>query len=188
MQASASVYVARCEEQKINIMRRFSFSLNPILRFPWEILLFLCCIGLIFGIVIQRIDAILPALVGGLIFCIFFTIKRFSFIDITDRSLRIKLGFLAYCEIGFLNIKDISTVTHKAINGIGVRACGGGETAIVTNTGDVVQLHLKEKGFLKSFGVLKISFTSLRLSPEKQSEFIAMLKTHLTTENSGSHK
>lgn len=127
MQASASVYVARCEEQKINIMMRFSFSLNPILRFPWEILLFLCCIGLIF--------------------CIFFAIKRFSFIDITDRSLRIKLGFLAYCEIGFSNIKDISTVTHKAINGIGVRACGGGETAIVTNTGDVVQLHLKEKVF-----------------------------------------
>ncbi len=143
--------------------------------------MFICCIGLIFGIVIQRIDTILPSLVGGLIFFIFFAIKWFSFIDVTDRNLRIKLGFLAYCEIEFSNIKDISTVKHKAINGIGVRVCGGGETAIVTNTGDVVRLQLKEKGFLKLFGVFKISFTSLRLSPEKQSEFIAMIKTYLTT-------
>ncbi|TES94395.1 MAG: hypothetical protein E3J87_00415 [Candidatus Cloacimonadota bacterium] len=162
--------------EKRRKMRRFSFSMHPILRFPWEILLFLCGIGLILGIVTRNIDAILPSLVGGLILFLFFSMKRFSFIDITDNSLRIKLGCLATSEIRFSNIKDVSTATHKAIYGIGVRACGRGETAIVTNTGDVVRLQFREKGSLKLFGIFKISFISLRLSPESQTEFIEILQ------------
>ena len=55
--------------------------------------------------------------------------------------------------------------------------CGRGETAIVTNTGDVIRLELNEKGFLKLFGIFKISFISLRLSPDRQTEFIETLQS-----------
>lgn len=102
--------------------------------------------------------------------------KRFSFIKFSPRSLRIKLGCITNCEIAFSNIKDVTTVTYKSIYGIGVRVCGSGEVAIVTTTGEVVRLELKEKGFLKLFGVFKMSFDSLRLSPEREREFIEMLK------------
>ena len=151
--------------------------MHPILKFPWEILFFLCGIGLILGIVTWNIDAILPSLVGGLILFLLFSMKRFSFIDITPRGVKIKLGCLATSEIRFSNIKDVSTINHKAICGIGVRACGRGETAIVTKTGDVVRLQLRGKGSLKLFGIFKISFTSLRLSPESQTEFIEILQS-----------
>lgn len=164
-------------------MRKFSFSLHPIFRFPWEILIIICSISLIYGIITHSIDTIFPAFVGGLIFLLFFSIRRFSFIALTENSLKIKLGCIANCEIDFLNIQNLSIIRHKAIYGLGVRTCGRGEVAIVTRSGDVVRLQLREKAFLRLFGIFKISFSSLRLSPEKQSEFIETLRTILTTEH-----
>ncbi len=162
-------------------MRKFSFSVHPVLKLPWELFLLLCFAGMVWGVIIHDREVILPCIVGILIFSVFFSIRRFSFIVLGDRSLKIKLGFIAECELPISSIESVSIVEHKAISGIGVRACGGGETAIVTRTGEVVRIQLRNKGSLKLFKVFKITYNLLRLSPEKQGEFIESLKTYIGT-------
>lgn len=160
-------------------MRTFAFSMNRVMRFPWAVLLFLCVSGVILGLIFRIIDAILPALVGVLIFYMFFSIKRYSFLVIGDRFIEVKLGCLVRGRILLLNVEKISIIEHKPIRGIGVRNCGGGEIAIVTITGDVVQLKMKERGYLKMFGLFPISYKKLRLSPQKRNEFIEMVKQRI---------
>jgi hypothetical protein len=160
-------------------MRIFSFSLHPVFKFPWEIFLFLSFSAALFGVVTRSLDTSLPALAGILIFSIFFAIKRFSFIKVTDRSVIVRLGPLAYGEIDISNVIDISVVNHEIQSGIGVRVCGKGETAIVTKTGDVVRLQLKEKGTIRMCGLVKISFSALRISPVRQNEFIDLVKSYM---------
>ena len=162
-------------------MRRFSFVLHPLFRFPFEILFFIFGVGFLYGIYTKDIDAIVPSLAGVLIFFLFFVIKRFSFILVTDRTIKIQFGAFAFCDIALSNIKDISTVEHKAHDGIGVKNCGRGEIAMVTRAGKVVKLHLGEKDYCRMFGFTKIWFNALRLSPEKQDEFIVMIKELMGT-------
>ncbi len=163
-------------------MRRFSFVMNPVMKFPWEIFMFLCGAGTITGILLKNIHAILPSLVGALICFSFYAMKRFSHIFVTDRSIRIRLGIFAYGEIAFSNIANVGTAVHKAIHGIGVKACEKGEMGVVTTAGEVVRLGLKQKDTLRLFGFMRVSFCALRLSPEKQDEFIAMVKERIGRE------
>jgi len=157
-------------------MRRFSFVLHPLFRFPFEILIFIFVIGFLFGIYTKDIDAIVPSLAGVLIFFLFFVIKRFSFILVSDRTIKIQFGAFAFCDIALSNIKDISTIEHKAFDGIGVKIRGRGEIAMVTRAGKITELHLAEMNYCRMFGFARISFNVLRLSPEKQDEFIVMIK------------
>jgi len=140
----------------------------------------LCVITAIYGLAVIDKDVILPSIVGVLIFAIFFSIKRFSFILFTPNGIKIHFGFLAECQLSFSNIKEVTTVQHKTIYGIGVKMCGKGEVAIVTRAGNVVRLLMRDKDFIVMFKFVKITFISLRISPEKQDEFIEILKNRLS--------
>lgn len=156
-------------------MRRFSFALSPVVKFPWLFFMFLFALGGVVGALLVNIHAILPSLVGVFICSLFYSMKRFSFILVTDRAIRVRMGVLAYGEIPFSSIASAGTVIHQGINGIGVKACGKGEVGMVTTTGEVARLELREQGTIRMFGLLKVRFTALRLSPEKQDEFLAMI-------------
>jgi hypothetical protein len=160
-------------------MRRFAFVLNPVVRFPWEILMYLCAVGAIGGAILKNIHAVIPSIAGAFIFFLFYSMKRFSYIFVSDRSIRVRMGVFAFGQIPFSNIGSVETVTHKPIHGIGVKTCGKGEMAMVTTAGEVARLELKQRGTLKMFGLFRVSFSGLRLSPEKQDEFIAMVTERL---------
>jgi hypothetical protein len=164
-------------------MGRFSFALNPVARLPWEVLMYLCAMGAFAGAIFRNIHAVLSSLVGALICFLFFCMKRCSYILVTDRTIKVRMGVFAYGEMAFSNIAGVETVTHKAIHGIGVKACGKGEMAMVTTAGEVARLVLREKETLRMFGFIKMSFTALRLSPESKDEFITMVKERIGTGN-----
>jgi len=166
------------DSMEIRFMRRFNFLMHPILKLPWEFFIFLCFVGLFSGILIHSLDAIFPSIVGGLILSIFYSIKKYSYILLSETNIKIRLGFLAVCEIEYKNIKHVSIVRHSLLCGIGVRVCGRGEVAIVTTTGNIVSIELKERSFLLLFKFIRISFLILRISPQRQSEFIEILKTN----------
>jgi hypothetical protein len=164
-------------------MRCFSFALNPVARFPWEVLMYLCAMGAIAGAVFRNIHAVFPSLVGAFICFLFFCMKRYSYILVTDRTIKVRMGVFASSEMAFSNIAAVETVTHKAIHGIGVKACGRGEVGMVTTAGEVARLLLRENGTLRIFGFIKMPFTALRLSPERKDEFIAMVEQRIGTDN-----
>ena len=166
--------------KKRRVLSRFNFLSHPIVKFPWEILFVLCVFAISYGIVIHSLGTILPAVIGGLIFYFFFSIKRFSFIDVSDNCLRIKFGCIVDFEVPFSDIKAISYIEQSPISGIGVRICGREEVAVVSTTGPVVILQLRKKSYLRLFGLLKITFTSLRISPERKSEFLELLRTRIS--------
>lgn len=156
-------------------MRRFGFALNPVIQFPWEILMYLCGAGALVGIFLRNIHAVLPSVVGAFIFFLFYSMKRFSYIMLTDRVVKVRMGIFAFGEIPYSDIVKVEKVTHKAIHGIGVKACGKGEVGMVTTAGEVTRLELSKKNSLRVFGCISMPFTALRLSPEHQESFIAMV-------------
>jgi hypothetical protein len=141
--------------------------------------MYLCVIGAIASAIFRNIHAFLPSVAGALIFFLFYGLKRFSYLLITDRDIKIRLGIIAHGKVLFADIARVTRVTQKAIHGIGVRACGKGELAVVTAVGEVVRLELKKKSRLRMFGFIGMSFSNLRISPEKQDEFIAMVNERI---------
>lgn len=149
--------------------------MNPVIKFPWEILMYLCAAGALAGIFLRNIHAVLPSVVGAIIFFLFYSMKRFSYIFLTERVIRVRMGIFAFGEIPYSDIVKVDKVIHKAIHGIGVKACGKGEVGMVTIAGEVARLELSKKNRLRVFGFVNMPFTALRLSPEHQDSFIAMV-------------
>jgi len=148
-----------------------------VLKIPWRLLITIFIVLLGYTLYQKVYDSILPILVGIFILYIFDSMAR-ARIEIRTGDLLIKMGILTNFKLPIEKIKEIDEVNHLFIQGVGIRACGNKEIAVVTATGRAIRLNLKSKHSLKVFNLIPLSFERLRISPEEPERFIETISQY----------
>lgn len=162
-----------CLQDEINYTKSmiFAFKRIGIMKMPWRILIVVFIVLLGYTLYQGVYDPIPPILIGIFILYIFDSMANAK-IEIRTGELLVKMGILTNFTLPIAKIENIDTVDHLFIQGVGIRACGGKEVAVVTTTGTVVRFHLRSKHSLRIFNLIPLSFEKLRLSPEEPDRFI----------------
>lgn len=147
------------------------------MKIPWRLLIAIFIVLLGYTIYQKIYDPIPPILIGIFILYLFDSMVNAQ-IEIRTGDILIRMGILTNFTLPIVKIDNIDTVDHLFIQGIGIRACGGKEVAVVTTTGTVVRFHLRSKHSLRIFNLIPISFEKLRLSPEEPDRFIETIKQY----------
>ncbi|HID32151.1 MAG TPA: hypothetical protein EYP24_02100 [bacterium (Candidatus Stahlbacteria)] len=156
----------------------FRFKRPLFFRIPWRIIIFISVVFLLYGLYSGSYETLPPIVIGIFIF-LFFDSMAQGRIEIQTRDLIVNCGLLTVFTIPLEMIVKVEKVRHLFFYGIGVRACGLKEIAVVSTTGDVVRLELRSSRGLNLFHFIPLMFEKLRLSPEDPDRFIELLKSHV---------
>lgn len=164
----------KCDYSELMI---FPFRKLGIMKIPWRLLIVIFIVLLGYTIYQKIYNPIPPILIGIFILSLFDSMANAK-IEIRVGEILVDMGILTNFSLPIEKIADIDEVNHLFIQGIGIRACGGKEVAVVSSTGKVVCLHLKSKHSLRVFHLIPLSFEKLRLSPQEPEKFIESIKQY----------
>jgi hypothetical protein len=103
-----------------------------------------------------------------------------SFVDVSDRGLRVKMGLLFDQTIPLSDIARVKTTQWNLLGGLGVRTNMKDMVAVVTRTGQVADIQLWKPIRLPVIPkVYHVKALRLIVSPEKLDSFLTDLKARL---------
>lgn len=103
-----------------------------------------------------------------------------AFVDVSDRSLRVKMGLLFDQTIPLSDIARVKTTQWNLLGGLGVRTNMKDMVAVVTRTGQVAEIQLWKPIRLPVIPKLyHVRALRLIVSPERLDSFLSDLKGRL---------
>jgi hypothetical protein len=132
------------------------------------------------SIVTMNLEGILPSVVGLVLFSMFHSMTRGSWVTLHEDSMEIRFGFFTRFRLPYQAIEKVEPVEQPWFYGLGVKYVGKHTLAFVTDAKNVVELALREPVPIR-FSVVPITLRprALRLSIANVTSFLENLRVHL---------
>ncbi len=160
----------------------YPFSVIGIWRISQIPFIAVSLVFLVFSGMNGNIHGFLPSLAGVMLFSLFHSITRGSWVRLHDYGMEVRFGFIAHFHLPYDAIEKVEPVVHQPlIYGLGVKLVKKDTLAFVTDKENVVEFKLHEVQSIKfSIIPIKLRVRAIRLSIQNSRAFLRDMKSHIS--------
>lgn len=159
----------------------YPFSVIGIWRISQIPFIAVSLVFLVFSVMNGNIHGFLPSLVGVMLFSLFHSITRGSWVSLHNYGMEVRFGFVAHFHLPYDAIEKVEIVHQPLLYGLGVKLVKKDTLAFVTDKENVVEFKLHEVQSIKfSIIPIKLRVRAIRLSIQNSQAFLRDLRLHIS--------